>query len=62
MNIETLVERVEGICERLERIEKTMESRYVTKQEFDPVKLIVFSGAGIVLTAAVISVLHIISK
>lgn len=55
-------ERTEKMCETLEALITRLESDYVTKAEFWPVKTIVYAGAGMILVAVVGAVIALVVR
>ena len=53
--VEVLTERIGHLIERLDRFEKSAETRYVTVDQFGPVQRLVYGGIGIVLTAVLVA-------
>lgn len=50
VELATLTERLEGVCDRLEKVETSLKTGYVTQAEFRPVHSLVFGGVALVLT------------
>jgi hypothetical protein len=48
-----LVTHITYIRERLDKIERKLDSTYITKQEFEPIKRIVYGMVFLVLTGVV---------
>jgi hypothetical protein len=51
--IATLTERMDQLIARLDRFEQTSGNHYVTKAEFEPVRMVVYSMVGICLMAVI---------
>lgn len=43
--------KLENVISKVDKLVEKLENGYVTKQEFWPVKTIVYGGAGLILTA-----------
>lgn len=68
-NLEILEERLGHFLNKLNHVEtkidnfdKALEEKYLTKTEFQPVKLLVYGFAGIVFTGFVVALLTIVIK
>jgi hypothetical protein len=53
---------LKDIYDAINSLREEISENYVTKQEFWPVKSIVYGGAGIVLTAVLSAILVLIMK
>ena len=60
--MQELLVRIDERTQRLENDIKTMKENSVTKEEFWPVKSLVYGGVGVVLVAIVGAFLHLILK
>ena len=56
----TLTERIQQLMERMDRFEEASFRVHVTKDEFEPVRKLVYGGAGVILTGVLISMLWLI--
>lgn len=56
-NIATLIEQNKNLQRTVDEIKKALEDDYVTKNEFNPIKSIVYGFVGIILTTVAGAVL-----
>jgi hypothetical protein len=62
VNIAVIFEQLRGLTKKVDEISTKLDSQYVTKQEFWAVKTIVYSGAGLILTAVVVAVIDMVIR
>jgi hypothetical protein len=66
MNMETeitaLQKDMEYVKERLDEIVDKLDTKYVTKDEFAPIRALVYGCASIMLTAVVGSLVYLVIK
>lgn len=55
-------ERTQSLQDEFEKLKITLDTNYVTQAEFWPVKAIVFSGAGLILTAVLTGLVALVIK
>lgn len=55
-------ERTTHIKGSVDKIEKSLTSQYVTKSEFAPVRLLVYTIVGVVLTSVVTGLVALVIK
>jgi len=55
-----LVSDVKYIKDKVDNIEDKLESNYITREEFAPVKLIVYCMVGLILTSVILALLALI--
>ena len=60
--VAVILTKVEYIEKKVEQIEKRIERDYVTKEEFDPIKRVVFGVVGLILLAVVAAVVGLVIK
>ena len=60
VQIAVIGEKVENIESKVINIEQKLEGHYVTKEEFDPVKKIVYGLVSIVLVAVIGAILALV--
>lgn len=60
--IAVIATKVEAIEQSVQNIEEKLEGHYVTKEEFDPIKRLVYGVVGLILTSVVVAVLTIVIK
>jgi hypothetical protein len=53
-------ERTEYLVEEIKEINRKIDSCYVTQKEFEPVKKIVYSLVGIIITIVVTSLTYVV--
>jgi len=61
-DLAVIKEKVETMKSGIERIESRLERSYVTKEEFDPVKKIVYGLVGLILVAVVTALIALIIR
>lgn len=59
---DTLGEARRGLAEDMAGLKKTLEEKYVTKDEHTPVKQLAFGAVGIILTAVVVALVALVMK
>lgn len=62
LDISKLQQDVEYIKETLKEILVKLDTKYITREEFGPIKALVFGFAGIVLTAVIGSLVYLVVK
>lgn len=58
--IETLRDLNEKEFKEIKEILKDMDNKYVSKQEFIPIKSIVYGGTGLILTTVVLAIVYLV--
>lgn len=58
--IATLAAAIEYIKESIDKIEKKIDNKYVTKDEFAPVKLVVYGLVGVILVAVMGAIIALV--
>lgn len=58
--VATLSAAIEYIKDSIDKIEKKLDNKYVTKDEFAPVKLIVYGLVGMILVAVIGAVIALV--
>lgn len=53
---------IKYIKEKIDEISERMDKDYVTKNEFNPVRIIVYGLVGLILTAVIIGIVNIIIR
>jgi hypothetical protein len=55
-----LIEKVENIEKTVNEIKQRLDADYVTKEEFKPVKTLVYGFTGLILTAVIVALLALV--
>jgi thiosulfate reductase cytochrome b subunit len=55
-----MAERINYIKDKVDKIEEKLEKDYVTRQEFDPVKRLVYGFVVLALTAVMIALIKLV--
>jgi thiosulfate reductase cytochrome b subunit len=55
-------EQIVGIKDTVERIEQKLENKYVSKEEFAPIKRLVYGCVSIILSSVVLALVALIIK
>lgn len=62
VQIAVIGQKVTTIEESVRNIESKLEGHYVTKEEFDPVKRIVYGIVTLMLTAVIVALLAVVIR
>lgn len=62
ITLETIANDIQWIKQEVETIKNALEKKYVTKDEFAPVKAIVYAGASIVLIGVFTAIVALVIK
>lgn len=62
LDVEMLKQDIVYIKETLARIEKLITERYVTIQEFEPIRKIVYGVVGLILTTVLVGLIMLVIK
>ena len=60
--VAVMQEQIIGIKNTVERIESKLENKYVSKEEFAPIKKLVYGCVSIILSSVVIAVIALVVK
>lgn len=61
-NHEVMLYRLDEMRSAVERIEEKIDSNYVSRVEFEPIKRIVYGIVGLVLTSVIVALLALILR
>lgn len=62
MDIAVIAERVANIDKKVDEINIKLDAHYVTKDEFEPIRMLVYGMAGLILTGVVIALISLVLK
>ena len=62
VSIAVIKNDLDHLCTDVREIKEMLEKKYVTKEEFDPIKKIVYGVVGLVLTAIMVGILALVIK
>jgi len=62
ISLDRLDEKVTNIKETVDKIDCKLEKDYVTKDEFDPIKKIVYGMVGTILLAVIVALLALVIR
>jgi hypothetical protein len=62
VDIAVMAERIRNIQQTVANIEALLASKYVTRDEFNPVRNVAFGIVGIILTAVAIAIISLVIK
>lgn len=60
--IAVMQEQIMGIKDTVERIEQKLENKYVSKEEFQPIKRLVYGCVSIILSSVIVAMVALIIK
>ncbi len=60
VQLAVLVEQNKNIIQDLSEVKELIQTKYVTREEFKPVKQIVFGMIGVILTAILVSLIAMV--
>jgi hypothetical protein len=62
VSLDRLDEKVNNIKETVTKIDIRLEKDYITKDEFDPIKKIVYGTVAILLTGVIVALLALVIR
>ena len=62
ISIALLNQKVDYVIEKVTKIEDKLDGDYVTREEFDPIKKVVYGLVSLILTAVVVALISLVLR
>lgn len=59
-DIKEIKDRLDGVDNRFDKLEMIMSNRYVTKEEFKPIRYLVYGFTGVILVTVIGAILTLV--